>query len=165
MAQDSKTLIFIPVLVLAVCLQVIFIVADCRDTATGAAIEFSKAYFLLDASMANRLCSDLSTDEEKDWTADLIQRVSDEAGQRGFQPGMLKYSLEHIHTRTLHQDAASAEIHLSAVKRVCINPVFAWVAKLFRLGETQPVSATLELVKENGTWKVCGNPFELVQQS
>jgi hypothetical protein len=165
MTQGSKILVFIPILVLAVCLQVIFSVADRRDTATGAAIEFAKAYFLLDESMSKRLCGDLSADGEKDWARDLILRTSDEAKLRGFDPGMLRYTLEHIHSQTIRQDAGSAEIHLTAVKRVCINPVFAWVAKLFRLGETQPVSAMLELVKEDGKWKVCGHPFDLVQKT
>jgi hypothetical protein len=165
MTQGSKTLVFVPILVLAVCLQVIFIVADSRDTATGAAIEFSKAYFLLDESMSERLCSDLSADGEKDWARDLILRTSDEARLRGFDPGMLRYALEHIHSQTIRQDANSAEIHLTAVKRVCINPAFAWVAKLFRLGQTQPVNAMLEMVKEDGKWKVCGHPFELVQKT
>jgi hypothetical protein len=165
MTQGSKTLVFIPILVLAVCLQVIFIVADSRDTATGAAVEFAKAYFRLDESMSKRLCSDLSTDGKKDLARNLIQRTDDEARLRGFEPQMLRYCLEHIHSQTIHQDARSAEIHLTAVKRVCINPVFAWVAKLFRLGQTQPVSANLELVKENGKWKVCGHPFDLVQKT
>jgi hypothetical protein len=37
------------------------------------------------------------------------------------------------------------------------------VAKLFFIGESRPVDEVLELVRENGTWKVCGNPFGLAE--
>jgi hypothetical protein len=36
------------------------------------------------------------------------------------------------------------------------------VAKIFSLGETHNVEETLTLVKEDGLWKVCGEPFALV---
>jgi hypothetical protein len=165
MMQGSKIAVLGSIIVVFVILQAVFIVADCRDTATGAAIQFSKAYFLRDPSMADRLCKDLAADPDRNWVKDLIQRTSDDAAQRGFHPEMLRYRLEHIHSQTIRQDDATAEIHLTAVQRVCINPVFAWVSKLFRLGETRPVAATLELVKEEGKWKVCGRPFQLVGNS
>jgi len=31
------------------------------------------------------------------------------------------------------------------------------------MGETHPVETTLDLVKEDGAWKVCGKPFRLVE--
>ena len=33
------------------------------------------------------------------------------------------------------------------------------VGRLFSIGETYSVDETLKLVKEDGRWKVCGNPF------
>ena len=33
------------------------------------------------------------------------------------------------------------------------------VSKLFHLGDTREFEETLELVKEDGRWKVCGAPF------
>jgi hypothetical protein len=41
--------------------------------------------------------------------------------------------------------------------------VYGIVAKLFFLGETHKVEETLTLVKENDRWKVCGEPFALIE--
>jgi hypothetical protein len=37
------------------------------------------------------------------------------------------------------------------------------VAKIFSLGETYKVEETLTLVKEDDLWKVCGEPFALIE--
>jgi hypothetical protein len=161
MGQNKSLLLFIPVFLLAFVLQGIFILADCKQTATGTAVAFSKAYFMADPAMADMVCDEVLGDEEESSVDLYIHKVALEARQRGVPVGYIRHQLEHIHTETLQQDEASAEIHLKARKRVCINPVFAWVAKLFFLGETQEVEAVLHLVKQEGLWKVCGAPYDL----
>lgn len=162
MANRSNNSAWILVVILAVCLQVVFVFADCRQTATGTAIDFSKAYFLLDADMGKYMCSELAGDEEEESVAaSYLQAMTDEAADRGFNTGMVRQSIYHIKTETLAQDAGSATIHLKGVSRTCINPVYAFVAKLFHLGDTQPFEETLELLKEDGRWKVCGTPYGL----
>jgi hypothetical protein len=65
MANRSNNSAWILVVILAVCLQVVFVFADCKQTATGTAINFSKAYFLLDGDMAKYICSELAGDEDE----------------------------------------------------------------------------------------------------
>jgi hypothetical protein len=163
MGQNKSLLLFIPLFLLAFVLQGALIVLDCRPSATQTAVAFSKAYFMADPAMTNLVCDEILGDGDEDETsvALYLRRVASEAQQRGVPVGYIRHQLEHIHTETLHQDDTSAEIHLTARKRVCINPVFAWVAKLFFLGDTQKVEAELHLVKEAGQWKVCGTPYSL----
>jgi hypothetical protein len=161
MRRNNSLLLFIPLFLIAIVLQVAYILLDSRQTATETAVAFSEAYFMADPAMADLVCDKILGDADETSVALYIHRVATEAQQRGVPVGYIRHQLEHIHTKTLHQDDTSAEIHLTARKRVCINPVFAWVAKLFFLGKTQKVEADLHLVKEAGQWKVCGTPYDL----
>ena len=162
MVQKNGSIVILATVAVAVVLQVILIFADFKDTPVKAAVEFSKDYFLLEESMADRLCEKLSADEEIDPVKEVITTASLEARARGFGLEMMRRSLAHIETEVISQNANTAKIQLRAVSRVCINPVFTWVATLFKLGETHEEEAVLSLVKEGGCWKVCGNPFGLV---
>ena len=161
MGRNKSLLLFIPLFLLAIILQAALILLDSRPTATQTAVAFSKAYFMADPDMADLVCDEALGDADETSVAQYIHQVATEARQRGVPVGYIRHQLEHIHTETLHQDDTSAEIHLTARKRVCINPVFAWVAKLFFIGKTQKVEAELHLVKEAGQWKVCGTPYNL----
>ncbi len=161
MSNRSNNSAWILVVVLAVCLQVVFVFADCKQTATGTAINFSKAYFLLDADMEAFMCNELIGDEEDSAAFSHIKAMRDEAGDRGFGIGMVQRTITHLETETLVQDGESATIHLSGNNRTAINPIFAYVAKLFGLGQTFTFEETLELINEDGRWKVCGSPFGL----
>lgn len=161
MVQNSKMTLIFAILIVAVVLQFILAIADCRDTPTKAAIAFSKDYFLLNEAMADRLCSELTADEDRNAAKEVILSANDEARSRGFELGMVRRSLSHIETEILSQDEKTAEVKLTALSRVCINPVFAWVASLFKLGETQEVEAVISLIKEDGSWKACAPPFGL----
>jgi hypothetical protein len=161
MGQNKSLLLFIPVFLIAFALQGALIMLDCKQSATQTAVAFSKAYFMADPAMADLVCEEVLGEEDETSVELYIHKVATEAQQRGVPVGYIRHQLEHVHTETIHQDEASAEIHLNAKKRVCINPVFAWVAKLFFLGETHEVEAVLHLVKEGGQWKVCGAPYEL----
>ncbi len=159
MAKGSNRSAWILVVILAVFLQVVFVFADGRQTATGTAIDFSKAYFLLDADMERYLCSELTEDEETSVVSDHIQAAVDSAAARGFPESMAREMIYRVKTETLAQEDESATIRLEGSRRTRINPVYAFVAKLFQLGETREFEETLELVKQDGKWKVCGAPF------
>ncbi|GAB6905761.1 hypothetical protein DESC_780081 [Desulfosarcina cetonica] len=163
MASRSNYSMWVLVVVLAVCLQVVFVFADCKQSATGTAIEFSKAYFRLDTDMEKYLCSELTANADESVAADYVQAMTTQARQRGFGSGMVKQIITHLETETLTQDDNAATIHLKGTSRTCIHPVFAYVAKLFHLGQTYSFEETLNLVKENGRWKVCGTPYGLCQ--
>jgi hypothetical protein len=65
-----------------------------------------------------------------------------------------------LNLKTVHQDENSIEFHVEGITRVAINPAFMVIGKLFRIGKNYPVEATLDLVKEDNGWKVCGTPFD-----
>ena len=98
MSNRSNNSAWILVVVLAVCLQVVFVFADCKQTATGTAINFSKAYFLLDADMEAFMCNELIGDEEDSAAFSHIKAMRDEAGDRGFGIGMVQRTITHLET-------------------------------------------------------------------
>lgn len=160
MANRSNTSSWILVAILAVCLQVVFVFADGRPTATGTAIDFSKAFFLLDTGMERYLCSQLINADES-LVRDYVLAMNDQAHDRGFGKAMVRQMIYNLETTTLAQDSESATIHIKGVRRTRINPLYAYVAKLFGLGRVHPFQETLELIREDGRWKVCGNPYGL----
>jgi hypothetical protein len=160
--KSSDTLKIIGVIIVAaIVLQVIFVFAESNtNTPDQAAIKFSKAYFKLQPCMADLLCDELQN-EDADIVGDYIYRVTQEGAERGLKAKIMKYKLYHIETKTKLINDNEAEVHLMAAKRVAINSVFAWIAKLFQMGKTHEVEDTLTLIKEDGQWKVCGEPFTL----
>ena len=164
MDSGSRFLTIASVVIVAVILQGIFIVADRKETPDKAAVEFAQAYFMLDKSMANYLCSDLKGDEENDVVGDYIYRVADEARTSGFAPSYMRSRLIEIETNTRMINADTAEVRITAESEREINPVYVLVGRVFRLIEAHPVHATLTVIKEKGHWKVCGQPFTLTAE-
>lgn len=163
MDSGSKFLTFTSVIMLGLILQVILAVADQRDHPEKAALEFAQSYFWLDPAMADRLCKELNRGPENSAVNAYLQRIEQEARSRGFEFNFMKQGLFHIDARTTLKDANTATVTLKGERRRTINPVFGLVARWFGLGEVHPVEETLTLVKEGGSWKVCGKPFRLVE--
>jgi len=163
MGRGSKIVVLATVIFVAFILQIVLIFADRHETPGEAAVEFSKAYFNLDADMANLLCSEITKDEDADVVGDYLQRVAAEARAEGFDPSWKKMVLSHIELETEMVDENTAEVQIACERRRAINPVFAVVAKIFSLGDTYKVKETLTVVKESGGWKVCGQPFSLTE--
>ena len=59
-------------------------------------------------------------------------------------------------------DENTAEVHFSASSMRSVNPLYGVVSKLFWLGESYEVEETLTIVREDDGWKVCGQPYELI---
>lgn len=163
MDSGSKFLTFTSIIMLALILQVVLVLADQRDNPEKAAVEFAESYFWLEKSMAERLCKALITDEDSSVVDNYLQRVGQEARSLGYDFDYMKQGLFHIETKTFLKDSNTAEVKLTGVRRRTINPVFGLVARWFFIGETHPVEATLDLVKEGDSWKVCGRPFRLIE--
>ena len=161
MDRGSKFIIFASVVFVAFILQLVLIVSDHHESPGKAAVEFSKAYFKLNRSMNERLCSDITG--EGDVVDDYLNRVADEARADGFDASWMKMALSHIETETEMLDDNTAEVQITCTRRRAANPVYGIVAKLFFLGETHKVKETLTLVKEDDRWKVCGEPFALIE--
>lgn len=161
MIQLSRSVGIILVLIVGFLVQVLFSLADQKDTPNKAVVEFSKAYFQLDRSMADRICKKQLTTNDVDIVDQYLYLASKEANERGFDINFLKNKLYHIETQTLSKNDTTAKIRITGKTRVAINPVYPVVAKLFNIGATQEVEETFNVIKEDSKWKVCGNLFSL----
>jgi len=163
MKSGSKFMALVSVVIIAFILQVVLIIADHHDSPGNAAVEFSRAYFKLNPSMVKWLCSEITADEGADVVRDYINRMGDEARANGFKPSWMKMALSHVELETKMIDKDTAEVHISCSRRRSMNPIFGIVSKIFFLGETYNVDETLTVVKEDGSWKVCGQPYSLIE--
>ena len=163
MGRDNKYIPIAVVIIVAFILQVVLIAADHHESPGKAAVEFSKAYFKLNPAMEQRLCGEMTEDEQSDVVEDYLYRMADQAKAEGFDVSWMKMVLSHIETETQMVDENMAEVRITCSRRRAINPVFAMVAKIFCLGKTHEVEEILTLVKEDDRWKVCGEPFALFE--
>ena len=161
MDSGAKFLSITAVIVVAVMLQVFLVVTENNESPAKAAVAFAKAYYKQDASMADRLCQDILENDEYDSVAGFINQVADEAANMGFAPNWKRMALGHIKTKTHLIDENTAEVTIKASMRRNINPLFYIVSRIFFLGETYHLEETFNLVKEDNSWKVCGEALEL----
>jgi hypothetical protein len=162
MNSGIKIMVLASVVIVALVLQVVLIIADRNDTPGKAAVEFTKAYFKQNECMVYRLCNDILDDNGSDVVRDYIDRVADEARANGFKPSWMRMGLSHTELDVKMVDDNTAEVHLTASSMRSVNPLYGVVSKVFLLGEFYDVEETLTVVKEEKGWKVCGQPFELI---
>ena len=161
MAQLNRSAGIILVLIFALILQVIFSIVDLRDTPRKAVVEFSKAYFNLDKSMAKRICKKELASENGNVVDQYLYHAAQTAKERGFNINFLKNKLYNIETETISKTDTEAQIRITGTIRVAINSVYSVVAKLFNIGATHKVDEVIHVIKEKGHWKVCGKLFSL----
>ena len=149
------------VVLLGILIQALLILADCKDTPDKAVVQFTKAYFMLDNSMPERLCNEMVTAEDDNVLDSSMQRVTKEARDRGFGINYLKSELYHIKTHIISKNETKAKIRIACNRRASINPFYAFIAKMFNIGGTYKVDETINVVKEDGKWKICGEVFSL----
>ena len=149
------------VLLLGLLLQVGFVLVDCKETPHGTAIAFAKAYHKLDPNMSQWICKEKLNADGINIVEQYLYEIKTKTATRGFDTCFAKYGLYHINTKTEHKNETEAVVHLSAHRRVAINPVFAYVAGVFGLGETSEIDQSLQVVFRDGRWKVCGGLFDL----
>ena len=161
MDQGTKFLAFAAVIIIAVILQVGLIISDDNESPAQTAVCFTKAYFKLDESMGQYLCKELIEDEEADVVGDYLHQVAEDAKAMGFKKNYMKTVLGHVETQTEMQDENTAIVRIKGERRRYLNPVFGAIAKIFFLTDSYEVDKTIEVVREEGQWKVCGTPFLL----
>lgn len=152
----------IAAVVIAAVLQLGLIGADCQQTPTKVAKKFAGAFYYLDSDMQDYLCASLAKDGEV--VDDYLVKMNAEASRRGLSANYLRHKFLKMHANVVESGKDTMKVHLTGSTRVCINPAFMLVAKLFKVGDDYPVDETLELVKENNDWRVCGTPFGLSPQ-
>ncbi len=123
---------------------------------------FANAYFMLDESMADYLSQDARINENRVDMVELYLRIrAEEARNRGYQTSYLQMRPILLKTRVLSIDDASATVWVEATNIRNINPLYRIVGYVFGLLEEHQVQDTLQLVKENGEWKVGPGAFGL----
>jgi len=161
MVRLSKGAGIILVLIIGFLLQLLFSVADAVDSPSKAVVQFSKAYFNLDKSMAERICKERLASEDIDVIDQYIYLAGKEAEDRGFAINFMKNKLYHIETETISKKENEAQIRITGKIRVSINSVYPIIAKLFNIGATHEIDEIINVIKEDGKWKVCGSLFSL----
>ena len=132
------------------------------DSPVVAAVDFTKAYFMLDGdSMTELLCREIVEDEEVDLVDEYLNSVAVRARLMGFSRNYMRNQLSHVSTETEMTDDNKARVTITGERLRSINPVFALIGRLFFLIESHEFNETLTLVKEDDQWKVCGRPFSL----
>jgi len=157
MADSNKGSIItgaILIIVITFFLQVMFVYADRNDTPNKAATEFTKAYFGLDSSMADRLCQESLIVDGVNVVNKYIDCVTTKAKTEGFRPFFVKNYLYHVQTNTISKDENKAKIKLTCEIK---HPLRAFFTK----ESSKKINETIDLVKEDGKWKVCGDAFSL----
>lgn len=162
MFKKIKPAPLVIVVVIAAVLQLGLIGADCQQSPTKVAKNFASAYYYLDSDMQDYLCADLAEDGEV--VNNYLYQKETEAFQRGFSTHYLRHKFLKMHVSVVDSEKDTMKVHLTGTTRVCINPAFMLVGKLFKIGNDYHVDETLELVKENKKWRVCGNPLGLSPQ-
>ena len=163
MGSGSKIGIGAAVIIVAFILQIGLIGIDRQSSPGAAAVDFAKAYYSLDADMADLLCTEIMENADTDVVNDYINREADAARARGFAPSWKKMALSNLELETTMVDENTAEIRITGNRMRSPNPVFGAVSKIFFLGETFDVDETLTVVKEDDGWKVCGQPLSLTE--
>ena len=157
MADSNKGSIItatIFIVVVAFFVQVLFVYAEGKDTPNKAAAEFTKAYFGLDGSMADRLCQENLIVEGVNVVDKYIYCVITKAKAEGFSPFFVKNYIYHVQTNTISNDENKATIKLSCEIK---HPLRAFFTK----ESIQKIDETFDLIMEDGKWKVCGDVFSL----
>jgi len=162
MLSVKNIMVYGLVIVIAVVLQVVLILVRDQENPAETAIDFTKAYFMLDGpSMSKRLCPEIAEDQENNIVDEYLNRVADQARSMGFSRSYMRYQLSHIHAEIQMADKNNARVRITGERLRSINPGFAFIGKLFFLIEPHKVDVTLTLVKEDDAWKVCSKPLLL----
>ncbi len=123
---------------------------------------FTKAYFMLDNTMADYLSEEAKADEDERDAVEIYLRIKDqEAGNRGYKMSYLRMLPLLVKTRVLNVDEASAKIKVDAVMIRSINPLYRAVGYMFCLLKEHEIEAVIDLVKEEGEWKIAPGAFDM----
>ncbi len=157
MADSNKGSIItgtIFIIAIAFFLQVLFVYAEANDTPNKAVAEFAKAYFGLDSSMADRLCQESLIVDGVNVVDKYIDSVTTKAKAEGYRPFFVKNFLYHVQTNTISKDANNAKIKLACEVK---HPLRAFFTK----ENSRKIDETIDLIKVDDKWKVCGDVFSL----
>ncbi len=124
--------------------------------------DFTKAYYMLEPSMADFLSEDALINKNDVNMVDLYLRLQEnDAYNRGYQTSYLQMKPILMKTKVLSMDDTSAQIQINATTIRSINPLYRIVGYVFCILEEHEVQDTITLVKEDGAWKIGPGAFNL----
>ena len=148
------------VVLLGILVQVVLVAADIKETPVKAAIAFTKAFYQLSPAVTERMCGDLL--EDQDLVDDVFYEAEAEARAKGFSAAYPRMQLFHVQAAVLAQDEASAQVQVTCSMKRAIHPTFAYFLKIMNMGETYHLDEVVDLVNEDGRWKVCGYDYAMI---
>ena len=148
------------VVLLGILVQVVLVAADTKETPAKAAVAFTKAFYKLSPAVTERMCGDLLADENP--TDEVFHQAVMDAQARGFSASYPRMQLFHLQAAVLAQDEASAQVRLTCSMKRAIHPAFAYFLKIMDMGETYHLDEVVDLVNEDGKWKVCGYDYAMI---
>ena len=152
MGQPFRFAPVIALVVIFILLQPVLMILDCRQTPASVAKQFVEDYYYLDPDMEKFLCRQVV---ETEWVDTYLQGKADEASQRGFSTKSLRRMFTHIHLETVTAQDDAAVVQVKGTLRTAIYPAFMVVGKIFGIGQNYDVETDINLVKEDGRWRVC----------
>jgi|SaaInl8_200m_RNA_FD_contig_71_279994_length_1612_multi_2_in_0_out_0_1 hypothetical protein len=155
MANDNKSTVITLVILAGILIQTLFAFADAKETPARVAVNYYKAYFMLDKSMADYLCKGLAINKKGNFADKYIYDLTLNTQQRGFNEKYIKSTIYNLRTYTDFIDRNLAKVRITGDRRKCINPVFTLFAKVFNLGKTYTFDKSVNVIKQRGGWKVC----------
>ena len=129
--------------------------ASAKDTPGQAALEFARAYYQRDASLADRLCEEHSNADGSDAVDAYIHSVGERARERGFGRSFMQNRLTRMKTRTEYLSDTEARVRITGERRTAINPVYGTIASVFNLSEAHSIDETLRVIKADDGWRAC----------
>lgn len=153
------------VVLIGLVLQIGFVALDCTHTPADTAVSFVRDYYNLSPDMNRWLCDASSGQCSRSVADDHIYEATADAAERGFDKGFAKYTLYHIETHTEYLDETTALVHLTAFRRIAINPLYAYVARLFSIGDTYEVDQNIVVKFEDEQWRVCRSSLSSLKTS
>lgn len=156
MAKKIDIAPFAIVIAIAIVLQLALLGADFRQTPDKIARHFAEAYYAIDPDMQDYVCASLVEEGVVD---NYLYAKKQEASHRGFSTNYLRHKFTKLHVSVAEAGDKAMTFHLKGTTRVCINTPFMIVGKLIGIGRDYPVDEHIDLVKEDGRWRVCDNPF------
>ena len=141
------------VVFIGIVFQLILYWVDQCSTPTKAAVRFTEAYLKLDDSMSQWLCQKYNDDGNV--TSRYLEYADREAHERGLSSCIMRSNLYNLKTEIVSLKTDKAEVRITGDKKVYVNPVYAAVAHIFDLGQTNEFNEVVKMVKENGSWRVC----------
>ena len=154
MPQASRIAPFAATLIVAVILQLLFIIPDIKDTPTRAVTEFTKAYFKADKAMADRLCEDARIVDGVDVVDRYVYQKTQKAADRGFGMFYMTDSVYNLRSQVVRRDGATVEVRVTGKAKPILKSFFTGE-------EEKDIDEVVRLVNDNGRWLVCGNVFSI----